>query len=237
MMVRMHGWVVGAFAVLAASSTAHAGGTTTDTGTTGTDSGSETTSVDSTDTSSTGDSGGFDEGSCGNCSPGSDGAVVFAAPADGATVESPFTVDVTATADCSCDDCGCYDDIPQRIVITVDGSPYGSPCESSTCSLELELATGFHVIEAIAYFDFHENTASLQVEVVGGDESDTVTSGVDDSPDETGTPGESSSAAGSDDDDDSGGCSCRADAGGGTGAVNMAFVLFGLVAGGLQRRL
>jgi MYXO-CTERM domain-containing protein len=212
--------------------TAHAGGTSssgTDSGSeSGSDSGSDTSGAD-TGTSTTLDTGGFDEGSCGNCSPGSDGEITFAAPADGDVVLSPFTVDVSATADCGCDDCGCYDDDPEQIAITVDGNPYGESCGGSSCTFELDLPVGTHEITAIASFDFHENTRSIQVTVAPTDDAETGNASATESATATDTADESSSAGADDDEDESSGCSCRADAPG-TGGTSAAFVLFGLFA-------
>jgi MYXO-CTERM domain-containing protein len=231
---------IGALAVMTFASTAHAGGTTTTTDT-GTDSsGTDTTGSTSTG-SSTSEGGSFDEGSCGECSAGADGAIVFTSP-QSHLVQSPFEVEVEASADCSCDDCGCYNDPPSQIAFQVDGEPRGAPCDASPCSAQLHLSAGPHVITAIASYSFHENMAMLEVEVEESEDPDAGFSASasassdgdgDDDPDGTGS-GESSSAAARDDADD-GGCSCRAEEGG-TAGPRIAVALFGLFFAALRRR-
>jgi MYXO-CTERM domain-containing protein len=219
-------------AALAPIGSAHAGGTTTDTGGSSTDTGGTSTDTREDGTSSGNDS--FDEGSCGSCSGSSDGLVSITAPADGATVVSPFTVDIRATPDCSCDDCGCYDDSPHDISVRVDGSPYGAPCDGAQCSFELDLLPGEYEITAVASFDFHENSTSVQIVVMDDDNGGTL-DGVDDYPDDTADPTDadpdaSGSSTGPEADEDaSEGCGCRADGvptAGGTMALALVGMLF-----------
>lgn len=138
--------------------------TGTDTGTS-TDTGTDTTGDPTTDsTSDTSDS----SGDCGSCD--SETPPMITSPADGAMVDSPFTLEFSLGVACSCDDCGCYADSAWGYRVVVDGiEMQGNDMPGS--STELALAPGVHEIVVYAEYSFHA-VASNQITVTVGESED-----------------------------------------------------------------
>lgn len=125
---------------------------------TGTDTGAETGSS----------SGGDETSSCGTCEePGP--PLVFLQPMDGATVPSDLTISVEANYACSCDDCGCYEDHPASVILTVDGQELAACFDgcSTVLDVDTQLAPGVHQLEATASYSFHTEVVTISVTVEG----------------------------------------------------------------------
>ena len=131
-------------------------------------------------------------------------------PTDGATVATTFVLRFDAPPGCSCDTCGCWDDPPSWVSITVDDEGFGS-CDDPTCianGVELTLAPGDHSIRIMSEFSFHVSQSEpilvhVQDAVAETDTSDALTGGAT----ETGD----ASPATEDDDApaDASGCGCN----------------------------
>jgi len=207
-----------AVAVMCCIGEARAGGTTDSGGSS--DGTTESGSGDETSTSSDGttaaDTGLESDSSCGECSPGANGAVVFVTPdVFSPVVASPFWVEVRAELGCDCDDCGCFDSSPEGIRLELDGVAYGEPCGGSTCSFEVVASQGPHELTAYAQYVFYETSATLQVTVEGWSDEGPGTEG----------PGESSSGSAGAQDEEDGGCACRAGASGPSAGASVLLLL------------
>ena len=159
-------------------STAWAGGGSTggSDGGAGSDTGSGgSSSSDSGPAESTGDD------SCGSCQEPI-APVAFTSPTDGAEVPADATVTFEVGYDCSCDDCGCYEDQASSFTVTVDDVEVMSCFDgcTGTQSLDLQLSPGSHELRVTAEYSFHSESASITVTVAGnGGGSSGATAGSD----------------------------------------------------------
>jgi len=209
-----------AVAVMCAIGVARAGGTTdsggSSDGTTESGSGEETST--STDGTTGADTGLESDSSCGECSPGANGAVVFVTPdVFSPVVASPFWVEVRAELGCDCDDCGCFDSSAEGIRLELDGVAYGEPCSGSSCSFEVVASQGPHELTATAQYLFYETSATLQITVEGWSDEGPGTEGS--------ASGESSGGSAGEQDEDDGGCACSAGASGPSAGVSALLLL------------
>jgi len=136
--------------------------------------------------------------------------VQIVSPADGATVQPGFAVDVNAT-----DDVGVL-----RVELSVDGALVGTDTAAPYAfTTDAGLAAGSHTVEATAFDAFNEASASITVTVADDDDG----GGDDDGGDDDG-----GGVGGDDDDDMPGGCGCRTSTDS-RGAAGQLLVLFAAV--------
>ncbi len=125
---------------------------------TGTDTGTQTSGAD-----------GSGDDACGSCEDPGD-SVAFTDPLDGAQVPAELTVMVDVNYSCSCDDCGCYQDLPSEVTIAVDEGGVYSCFDGCTGphQANVTLTPGTHEITATAQYSFHTESATVTVTVVEG---------------------------------------------------------------------
>lgn len=171
---------------------------------------------------------GTTDGSCGTCSP-PDSPVTISSPLDGAEVLAQTTVSFAVSDDCSCDDCGCFQDQPFGVTLTVDGEEAYACADSCTGGheVDLTLSPGTHELVAAAQYSFHTQSATVTVSVAGvatGDEG-----GSAGASSAGGSGGSGSAGSGS-----GGGGGCRIDREAPLAPAALTTLLLGL--GGLTRR-
>jgi MYXO-CTERM domain-containing protein len=148
-------------------------------------------------------------GTCEDCSEPAE-LVWITSPANGATVESPFTVTIEGAYYCWADDCGCSEVPVDEVHLRVDGSTVAS---GEPGSFQIELEPGEYTLTAVSYLSGLgiENDVSEPITV-------TVLAGDDDGSSDDGTGDGGSGDGGSGGNLDAGGMDEASDGGSDTGA-------------------
>jgi MYXO-CTERM domain-containing protein len=144
------------FVLLAPTSVAVAGGTTSTDG--------ESSSTGAEESTSAGDESGTTDGSCDVCPPATNTGDVEIADLDhGQPPAGERVVEVSAEPRCTCSECVCTDEDPVQIRLELDGEAVGDPCSGSQCEFVVVLTPGAHELTAIATYPSGERSTTMQL--------------------------------------------------------------------------